>query len=77
MRYRTSAECPKDCPRRCAIPNCHNPETCEIWARYLAELGAIKEAWAKQRAAEKDVTAVAVANSRRAAKEAKRHKCRN
>lgn len=77
MRYRTSAECPKDCPRRCAIPNCHNVETCEIWARYLAELGAIKEARAKQMAAEKDVTAVAVANSRRAAKEAKRNKCRN
>ena len=66
-----------DCPRRCAVPNCHNPETCETWAQYLAETGAIKEARAKQRAAEKDVTAVAVANSRRAAKEAKRHKCRN
>ena len=73
-KYRTSAECPRDCPRRSAIPNCHNPETCEIWARYLREQAAIKTAKQKFKAAENDATAVEA--SLRAAKEAKRHRCR-
>lgn len=27
--------CPKDCPRRCASPNCHNEETCERWRKHM------------------------------------------
>lgn len=27
--------CPIDCPNRCAEPNCHNVETCEIWAQHV------------------------------------------
>lgn len=29
--------CPKDCPNRCAVPNCHNVNTCETWAKHEAE----------------------------------------
>lgn len=28
--------CPRDCPNRRAKPNCHNAETCEIWAAHEA-----------------------------------------
>lgn len=77
FKYRTSAECPRDCPRRSAIPNCHNPETCETWARYLKEQAAIKAAKQKFKAAENDVTAVSVERARKTAKEAKRHRCGN
>lgn len=28
--------CKKDCPNRSAEPNCHNAETCELWAAYIA-----------------------------------------
>ena len=51
MRKKTDTGCPKDCPRRCAVPNCHNVETCEIWARYVADLEARKAAVAKAKAA--------------------------
>ena len=27
--------CPKDCPRRCVSPNCHNEETCEQWKEHM------------------------------------------
>lgn len=74
---RTSANCPRDCPRRSAIPNCHNAETCETWARYLREQAAVKAARRKIKAAEDDVTSVNVERARKAAKEAKRHRCRN
>lgn len=26
--------CPKNCPNRRAEPNCHNVETCPIWAEH-------------------------------------------
>ena len=29
--------CPKNCPNRCALPNCHNAATCERWAAHEAE----------------------------------------
>lgn len=77
MRKKTDTGCPKDCPRRCAVPNCHNVETCEIWARYVADLEARKAAVAKAKAAEKDVNEVAAAFHERCEREAKRHKCRN
>lgn len=28
--------CPRDCPNRCADPNCHNAKTCEVWAAHEA-----------------------------------------
>ena len=34
---RSREVCPPKCPRRCADPNCHNPETCERCAVHLAE----------------------------------------
>ena len=27
--------CPKDCPRRCVSPNCHNEKTCERWKEHM------------------------------------------
>lgn len=77
MKKRTDASCPPDCPRRCAVPNCHNVDTCEIWARYVAKQTALKEARQKARAAEHDVNEIAGALHRRCEKEARRHKCRN
>lgn len=47
--------CPRDCPRRCADPNCHNPETCEIWAAHLVEMEKIHEARRKHHALEDDL----------------------
>ena len=77
MSRRTDAMCPRDCPRRSAIPNCHNTETCEIWAAYVQRQELLKEARRKSKAAEKDAVGVAVACSRRLAKEARRKRCRN
>lgn len=77
MRKRTDAGCPPDCPRRCAVPNCHNAETCEIWARYVEEQAARKAAIAKAKAAEKDVNEMTAAFHMRCEREAKRNKCRN
>lgn len=42
-RDRSSACCPRACPRRCAVPNCHDPETCAVWAAYLAKKQVIAE----------------------------------
>lgn len=75
MRRRTDAVCPKDCLKRSAIPNCHNVETCERWAAYVARREAVQEARRKFKAEEDDVTAIHVELSRKAAKEAKRHRC--
>lgn len=50
--------CPKDCPNRCASPNCHNPDICENWKRHLEEKAKIHEARRKdgldRRATSKD-----------------------
>ena len=29
--------CPRDCPDRCADPNCHNVKTCARWAEHMAD----------------------------------------
>ena len=39
----TICPCPRDCPRRCADPNCHNAETCPEWAAHEARQKARKE----------------------------------
>lgn len=69
--------CPKDCPRRSISPNCHNPETCETWAKYLERKAAAKAAREAVRKAERDLEGMQVRRSTMAAKEARRHKCRN
>lgn len=33
--------CPPDCPRRSAEPNCHDVETCEVWAKHVERQKAI------------------------------------
>ena len=77
MKKHTGARCPKDCPRRRAVPNCHNEETCPIWAEHMKRSRALAEARARAKAAEDDATAVAVNCSRKIAKERRRHKCKN
>ena len=69
--------CPKDCPRRSISPNCHNVDTCETWAKYIAQKEAKAAAKATARKAERDFEGVMVCRSVRAAREARRHKCRN
>lgn len=32
--------CRRDCPRRSAVPTCHDPARCEAWAAYQAALQA-------------------------------------
>lgn len=41
-RGRADAECPRNCPRRSASPNCHDPETCAVWAAYMARMETIR-----------------------------------
>ena len=77
MSRRTDARCSRDCPNRKAVPNCHNEETCPIWAEHMAKKRALEEARARAKAADDDATAVAVNCSRRIAKERKRHRCKN
>lgn len=38
--------CLRDCPKRCADPNCHNAETCETWAAHEARQ---REIYAKRK----------------------------
>lgn len=40
--------CPKDCPNRCADPNCHNITTCERWAAFQ-QIQTIKAMETKKR----------------------------
>lgn len=69
--------CPKDCPRRSISPNCHNVETCEIWAKYVARKEAAHAARGKAKKAERDIEAVEVRRNAMKSTEARRHKCRN
>lgn len=69
--------CPKDCPKRSISPNCHNVETCERWAAYVARKEAEKSAKETVRKAERDLEDIAVRRFDRIAKEARRHRCRN
>ena len=71
---RSGPGCPKDCPRRSIQPNCHNAETCEIWAKYLAKKELEQKVKSKILAAERDLEGMAVRRSVLAAKEARRHK---
>lgn len=41
--------CPKYCPNRSISPNCHNPDICESWKKYLEEKEAIASAIQKER----------------------------
>ena len=54
----TKMLCPIDCPNRCAVPNCHNANTCETWAKHEAEAAQIREARVKQQKAVDDLKAV-------------------
>lgn len=36
--------CPAHCPNRCAVPNCHNEQTCERWRAHMEEVRADREA---------------------------------
>lgn len=77
MKRRTDASCPPNCPKRSAVPNCHNEETCEIWAKHMKRKREFEAMRNSAKSAEDDVTAVRVACSRRIAKEVKRHRCKN
>lgn len=68
--------CPKDCPNRCAMPNCHNVNTCETWAAHVAEVEAEREARCKQNALETDVRETRIAYLRKTYKEICRRKRR-
>lgn len=44
------AKCPKDCPKRSYDPNCHNVETCEIYAEMCKTYAIIRKNRQKERA---------------------------
>lgn len=46
--------CTRSCPKRCAVPNCHDPALCGDWAAYQEELEAYKSAEKKHKAEEND-----------------------
>lgn len=73
MKKRFDPPCSRDCPRRSASPNCHNPEICPEWKTYLAEKEAVNNARKQAQSVERDLTGMRVRRSIRAAKEAKRN----
>lgn len=53
--YLKQYTCPPACPNRCAVPNCHNVELCDIWKEHEEVKARLKEAKAKHATAENDV----------------------
>lgn len=53
---RLKPPCSADCPRRSIVPNCHNPDICPDWARYMEEKEAEREAEDKAKGAESDLS---------------------
>ena len=49
--------CGRKCPKRCAVPNCHDPAVCGDWAAYQDALGKWNEAWKAEKRARADVKA--------------------
>ena len=71
---RGGAMCPKDCPKRCVVPNCHNEETCPVWAEYMRQKREAQAARERVRGPEKDLDAMSRNFGERYRKEAKRHR---
>ncbi|WP_298030245.1 hypothetical protein [uncultured Dysosmobacter sp.] len=46
--------CTRSCPKRCAVPNCHDPALCGDWAAYQEELEVYKSAEKKRKEEEND-----------------------
>ena len=62
--------CGRNCPKRSAIPNCHDPAVCGDWAAYQEALAAWNAGNAAARRAQDDVeTARYVSKPRRYRKE--------
>lgn len=53
---RRETVCPRDCPRRSAVPNCHDPERCDIWAAHLERMRVVHAARAQMEAERACVT---------------------
>lgn len=43
--------CGRKCPKRSAVPNCHDPAVCGDWAAYQDALGKWNEAWKAEKRA--------------------------
>lgn len=72
-RGRTHAGCPRDCPRRSVAPSCHNPETCAVWADYLARMEVIRAGRARADAEASILTDARLRAARRKEQYEKRH----
>lgn len=49
--------CGMNCPRRCAVPNCHDPERCSAWGEFLRLRQAFDAAVSKARGEDDDYKA--------------------
>lgn len=49
--------CGRNCPKRSAIPNCHDPAVCGDWAAYQAALAKWNEEWKAEKKARADIRA--------------------
>lgn len=68
------ARCPKNCPNRCAVPNCHNEETCPVWAEYMRSKREMEELKAKSDGPQRDLDGMQRSFSNRYFREARRHR---
>lgn len=66
--------CPRECPDRRAVPNCHNPETCAVWAEYVRWMDAIRAARREAHMAASIMTEARKQSARRRERDERRHR---
>lgn len=57
--------CTRSCPKRCAVPNCHDPALCGDWAAYQAALQAHNASVEKMHREYDDLSAARAGEARR------------
>ena len=62
---RPTPPCGRNCPRRRAVPNCHNRDYCEAWGKYEDADAEWKAAELKSRMEERDIDGFYTASYRR------------
>ena len=65
--------CCWQCPRRTAVPNCHNVETCPDWAKHVEERDARRAAIEEQKARERDISELEVNGAERRQRRRRHH----
>lgn len=74
MTGRVRTACPRDCPRRSAVPNCHDPARCAVWAAHLERKKLIDEARKKAETERSVMTQAREQSERRRERDFRRHR---